>query len=160
MIRGKRQYLVGLAVALAVTICTQASAQVPQKEGEALGPVLPFTVEGYYKIKWGHFEEFLDLFKRNHWPVLQEGLRIGAILDVSVASPRFHASEDGRWDLRVTIVWRNPIVATSNDTAQLDTILQRLFPNREQYERDEKRRFELIQEHVDVPVFVRDTTDW
>ena len=30
------------------------------------GPDKPFVVEYYYKTKWGHAEEFLKLFKKNH----------------------------------------------------------------------------------------------
>ena len=31
----------------------------------------PFAVEYYYKARWGFAEEFLALFRKNHWPVLQ-----------------------------------------------------------------------------------------
>ena len=32
----------------------------------------PYTVEYYYKVQWGHQQEFLDLFLKNHYPLLQE----------------------------------------------------------------------------------------
>ena len=32
----------------------------------------PFVVEYYYKTKWGHADEFLKLFKKNHYPVLKK----------------------------------------------------------------------------------------
>jgi hypothetical protein len=35
----------------------------------------PFVVEYYYKAKWGHADEFLKLFKKNHYPAAQEGSR-------------------------------------------------------------------------------------
>ena len=28
----------------------------------------PYVIEYYYKAKWGHAEEFLALFKKNHIP--------------------------------------------------------------------------------------------
>ncbi len=28
----------------------------------------PFVIEYYYKAKWGHADEFLQLFKKNHYP--------------------------------------------------------------------------------------------
>ena len=37
----------------------------------------PYTVEYYYKVKWGHSEEFLTLFKKNHYPLLKKGVEIG-----------------------------------------------------------------------------------
>ena len=52
----------------------------------------PFTVEYYYKAKWGHADEFLALFKKNHYPVLKKEMEIGRILRVSMISPRLHAS--------------------------------------------------------------------
>src|SRR5208282_3168915 len=32
----------------------------------------PFVVEYYYKAKWGHADEFLQLFKKNHYPLLKK----------------------------------------------------------------------------------------
>jgi len=31
----------------------------------------PYVIEYYYKAKWGHAEEFIALFKKNHYPVLK-----------------------------------------------------------------------------------------
>ena len=28
-----------------------------------------FTIENYYKIKWGYAEEFIELWKVNHYPL-------------------------------------------------------------------------------------------
>ena len=36
----------------------------------AAGEGKPFVVEYYYKAKWGHADEFLRLFKKNHYPIL------------------------------------------------------------------------------------------
>ena len=32
----------------------------------------PFVVEYYYRAKWGHADEFLRLFKKNHYPLLKK----------------------------------------------------------------------------------------
>ncbi|MBI1738789.1 MAG: hypothetical protein HYR58_06025, partial [Acidobacteria bacterium] len=32
----------------------------------------PFVVEYYYKAKWGYADEFIRLFKKNHFPLLQK----------------------------------------------------------------------------------------
>ena len=37
----------------------------------------PYAVEYYYKVKWGHSEEFLTLFKKNHYPLLKKGVESG-----------------------------------------------------------------------------------
>ena len=32
----------------------------------------PYTIEYYYKVQWGHQQEFLQLFLKNHYPVLEK----------------------------------------------------------------------------------------
>lgn len=32
----------------------------------------PFTVEYYYKIKWGSANEFIELWKKNHYPMMKK----------------------------------------------------------------------------------------
>ena len=71
----------------------------------------PFVVDYYYKAQWGHAAEFIALFKKNHYPVLKKQMDLGRILQVTAAAPRYHATEDGRWDYRVTIVFKNGAAA-------------------------------------------------
>ena len=33
-----------------------------------------FTVENYYKVKWGHADEFISLWKVNHYPLLKKAI--------------------------------------------------------------------------------------
>ena len=35
-------------------------------------------VEYYYKVRWGHQEEFLALFAKNHLPILEKEKALGA----------------------------------------------------------------------------------
>ena len=37
----------------------------------------PVTIASYYRVHWGHTEEFLELFRRNHWPILRDQLESG-----------------------------------------------------------------------------------
>jgi len=62
----------------------------------------PFIVEYYYKARWGYADEFLRLFKKNHYPVLKKEIEIGRILQVTGTVPRYHWTEDARWDYRIT----------------------------------------------------------
>jgi hypothetical protein len=110
----------------------------------------PFVVEYYYKAKWGHAEEFIALFKKNHYPVLKKEMELGRILKVTAAAPRYHNTEDGRWDYRTTLVFKNAEVAHDNfDSAAL---IKQLYPDQETYKREEQRRFEILDGHWDVPV--------
>ena len=35
-----------------------------------------------------------------------------------------------------------------------------LYPDRETFEREEQRRFQLLEEHLDVPVIRDDLSEW
>ena len=45
--------------------------------------------------------------------------------------PRYHTTEDGRWDFRVTIVFKNATVA--NEPFDEDGIKKQLWPDQETY---------------------------
>jgi len=110
----------------------------------------PYVIEYYYKAKWGHADEFLTLFKKNHYPVLKKEMELGRMLKVTMAAPRYHATEDGRWDFRVTIVFKNAAIA--NDNFDSAALIKQLFPDQETYKKEEQRRFEILDSHSDVPI--------
>lgn len=117
---------------------------------QAPGTDKPFVVEYYYKARWGHADEFIRLFKKNHLPVLQKQMELGRILRVIAASPRYHGTEEGRWDYRITITWKN--VGVMDDEFDSETIKKQLFPDQETFKREEQRRFEILLAHWDLPV--------
>ena len=110
----------------------------------------PYKVEYYYKTKWGYAEEFIRLFKKNHYPILKKELEIGRLLQISATLPRFHATEDGRWDYRVTLVWKN--IAATDDGFDEAELSRQLFKDQETFKKDEQRRFDILLGHWDVPV--------
>jgi hypothetical protein len=110
----------------------------------------PFVVEYYYKAKWGHADEFITLFKKNHYPVLKKEMEMGRMLKVSVVAPVYHTTEDGRWDYRVTIAFKNAAVA--NDNFDSAALLKQLFPDQDTYKKEEQRRFEILEAHWDLPI--------
>src|SRR5215831_10160140 len=109
-----------------------------------------FVVEYYYKAKWGYADEFIQLFKKNHYPVLKKEKELGRILQISAVAPKYHTTEDGRWDYRVTIVWKN--VEIAHDGFDSQVIIKQLFPDQATYKSEEQRRFEILAGHWDVPV--------
>jgi hypothetical protein len=121
-----------------------------QSGGASEGNGQPFVIEYYYKAKWGHADEFLELFKKNHYPVLKKEMELGRMLKVSMAAPRYHTTEDGRWDFRVTIVFKNAAIA--NDDFDSAALIKQLYPDQETYKKEEQRRFEILDAHWDLPV--------
>ena len=128
---------------------TSLSAQSTAPKAAA-GADKPFVIEYYYKAKWGHADEFITLFKKNHLPVLKKEIEMGRILQVHVVQPRFHTTEDGRWDYRVTIVFKNAAIA--NDDFDATPIQKQLYPDQETFKREEQRRFEILEGHWDLPI--------
>jgi len=110
----------------------------------------PFVVEYYYKAKWGYADEFLQLFKKNHYPLLKKEVEMGRMLKVWMDQPRYHTTEDGRWDYRVTIVFKNSTVA--NEPFEEDALKKQLWPDQVTYAKEEQRRFEILVGHWDVPI--------
>jgi hypothetical protein len=110
----------------------------------------PYTVEYYYKTKWGHAEEFIRLFKKNHYPILKKQVELGRLLQVSATRPRLHGTEDGRWDYRVTLVWKS--IAATDDGFDESELSRQLFPDQDTFQKEEQRRFEILIGHWDLPV--------
>ena len=111
----------------------------------------PYTVEYYYKVQWGHQQEFLDLFLKNHYPLLQKIVTTGRMLSVKIEAPAYHTTEDGRWDYRVTIRFKNSTVATTTNPDE-EAMIKELWPDRAKYKQEEQRRFEILAAHWDLPV--------
>ena len=120
----------------------QASEVKPQDQ--------PFIVEYYYKAKWGYADEFIQLFKKNHYPIPKKQVELGRMLQVTAVRPRYHTTEEGRWDYRVTIVFKN--VAAATDSSGEEALIKQLYPDQPTYRREEQRRFEILIAHWDVPL--------
>jgi hypothetical protein len=137
--------LLGLAWPLGISMQARQTTSSPQSAKDKA-----FVVEYYYKAKWGHAEEFIALFKKNHYPVLKKEIELGRIIRVFATTPRYHTTEDGRWDFRTTIVFKNAEVA--NDNFDPAPLLKQLFPDQDSYKREEQHRFEILDAHWDLPI--------
>ena len=110
----------------------------------------PFIVECYYRARWGHADEFIRLYRKNHLPVLKSLIQKGRILKLSCVKPRYHGTEGGRWDYRVTIVYKDAAVA--HDPSVEEVVKKQLFPDQSTFKKEESRRFEVLSAHWDLPV--------
>jgi hypothetical protein len=109
-----------------------------------------FTIENYYKAKWGFADEFIDLWKTNHYPLLKKAIEKGDIISVTAEKPKLHSGEDTRWDFKVILVFKNEKLAFDpNLTKQYE---KQLYPDLEKLKKDEQHRFELLIAHWDVMV--------
>jgi hypothetical protein len=111
----------------------------------------PYTLEYYYKVQWGHQQEFLQLFLKNHYPLLQKIVESGRMISVKIEQPSNHMTEDARWDYRVTIRFKNSGLATTANPDE-ERLIQQLWPDQATYKREEQRRFEILLGHWDLPL--------
>jgi len=139
------------AVFAIVSLCALSRPLLPQGAPPQSSAGQPYTIEYYYKVQWGHQQEFLDLFLKNHWPLLKKIQSTGRIVALKIESPSYHTTEDGRWDYRVTIRYKDSTVATTSNPDEA-SFIRGLWPDQAAYKREEQRRFEILAAHWDLPV--------
>jgi hypothetical protein len=107
-----------------------------------------FTIESYYKVKWGFADEFIALWKANHYPLLKKAIEKGDIISVTASKPKYHSGEDTRWDFRVIIVFRTVVQAFDENLTE--PYKKQLYPDQENLKKAEQHRFELLISHWDI----------
>jgi hypothetical protein len=108
------------------------------------------TVWYFYRVKWGFQEEFVSLFAKNHLPILREQMKSGRMVDVRTFVPTYHGDGRADWTFAVVIVYKDTAAMTGpSDT---DAIIRRLYPDQAAFQREEQRRFEILDAHWDVPL--------
>lgn len=132
-----------ILIALAVAQAAPGSAQQPQQD--------EVRVAYFYKVRWGFQEEFERLFFKNHRPILAAQTKSdGRIRNVAVFRPQFHGDGRADWTFLVAITFANwAALQSSVDEA---TIARGIFSDMETWRREEKRRFEILDAHWDVPL--------
>jgi hypothetical protein len=133
------------AVVAAGVLSTLAlGAQAPSKQagGE------PKVTWYFYTVKWGLQDEFLDLFQRNHYPILKAREKAGQYTSVRTYVPEFHGDGRADWTFAVELVVPPGAPATPTD----GEIIAKLYPDRATFAKEEQRRFEILAAHWDVPL--------
>jgi len=137
-----------------MVVCLLASIAIPllgQGAPAQTSADQPYVMEYYYKVQWGHQQEFLQLFLKNHYPLLQRIVQSGRMLSVKIETPANHMTEDARWDYRVSIRFKNSTAATTANPDE-ESLIKQLWPDQATYKREEQRRFEILAAHWDLPV--------
>lgn len=132
--------------AIALILLTFSNSASAQKAN----PAEYFKIEDYYKIKWGYADEFIALWKKNHYPLLKKLLEKGDVISIEAETPRLHSSEESRWDLKVSVVFKTAQLGF--DYSIVDPYKLQLFPDQETYKKEEQRRWEIVLAHWDVTV--------
>ena len=143
-----------VALFLGITLLSLSLQSIAQKTpgaGSADGSTAEyFAVEDYYRVKWGHADEFIALWKANHYPLLKKAQEHGDVISIKAETPRLHSGEDTRWDFRVTVVFRTAALAF--DENLVAPYKKQLYPDLDALAKAEQHRFEILLAHWDVEV--------
>ncbi|MDC1435830.1 hypothetical protein N8303_01045 [Gammaproteobacteria bacterium] len=141
---------------------TQVGAQTPLEIEEALQNAQdqPWAVEVYYEIRDGHEQEFLDLYKKNHWPVLNAEIEDGSLISVEIHAQMFAPPGPHQWDFRVTQVFTNILYHHGLMDRKQEEIISRLYPDRELFDQQEAHRMQLVEYATILEGTRLSTTEW
>jgi hypothetical protein len=142
--------VIGLA-GLAGLAGGDASGRSPSQPAAGSG-VREVTTWYFYKVKWGHQDEFLDLFQRNHYPVLKARMQAGGYATIRTYVPRYHGDGRADWTFAVELVAREGATGVPSE----EEVVRKLYPDSAKFRREEQRRFEILDAHWDVPLTVVD----
>lgn len=140
---GGKNWMLAVLAVFSMTVSGMAQKGVSPQESY-------FAIESYYRVKWGHAEEFINLWKANHYPLLKKAMEKGDVISIKAEAPRFHSGEETRWDFRVTVVFKT--VALAFDEDLVTPYKKQLYPDLDALAKSEQHRFELLLAHWDVEV--------
>jgi hypothetical protein len=140
------------AVALGAGSAGDASALRPilQAPAAQAAGTAERTAWFFYRVKWGYQEEFVALFKKNHYPVLKAQKESGRLTAVRTFVPTYHGDGRADWTFAVAITYRDTAAMTGPSGE--DAIVKRLYPDQATFKKEEQRRFEILDAHWDVPL--------
>ena len=136
-----RLNLSSIAMVALAALGSGLAAQAPPASADS-HPV----VESYYKIAPGKADEWMELYRTQHLPILRQRQREGHILQIVIYRPFLHQGEPG-WDFKVILSYRD--FATLGDRAHFQAIERKLYPDWEAHQRAERRRWEITEKHWD-----------
>lgn len=138
---GRRLLMITAALALAGL---SLGAQAPARQGAGDPKVTWY----FYTVKWGFQDEFLDLFQRNHYPLLKAREKAGQYVSVRTFVPEFHGDGRADWTFAVELV----VPPNAPTTPTNEDFIAKMYPDRAKFNREEARRFEILVAHWDTPL--------
>ena len=133
---------------------TPLRAQAPAEQASARAER---TAWYFYRVKWGHQDEFVRLFQKNHYPVLKAQMKTGRITAVRTYVPTYHGDGRADWTFAVSITFRD--MAAMTGPSGEEQFIRSLYPDQVTFRKEEQRRFELLDAHWDVPLNELDMED-
>jgi hypothetical protein len=137
---------VSVALALGALVAGAGSIAAAQTVSSDASAPKEHTTWYFYTVKWGYQDEFLDLFQKNHYPILKAQLGT-TIKSIRTFVPQNHGDGRADWTFAVELTF------TGREGGPTDAELARkLFPDLRRFRQEEQRRFAILEAHWDVPL--------
>ena len=101
----------------------------------------------YYKLPPGRQDEWLALYKKYHYPIMQWEKEQGQVISETVYKRAAHHISPA-WDIAIIIVAPPPEKKKKPEKTRSE-LIRRLFPDLDDYVKGEKARWALTLEHWD-----------
>jgi hypothetical protein len=104
----------------------------------------------FYTVKWGKQDRFVDLFQRNHYPILraQVGTRLKS---ARTFVPTYHGDGRSDWTFVVELVYKDDQASITPWDGE-DAFIRKTWPDQAKFKAEEQERFDLLTAHWDVPL--------
>lgn len=107
----------------------------------AVAPGGPVTMAVYYKLPPGKKAEWLNLYKKYHYPVMNQFVKDGIIKSIHIYQRRLPAQSPA-WDYEVVLVWRD-WAAIEEGHVKEPGLIETMYPDSAAYMAADKQRFTL-----------------
>lgn len=146
MVKFAMRLSLGLAIVFLLAISGSRSASVSAQTptGYSGGPV---TSAAFYRIAPGHIDEWLALYKKYHYPIMQYEIKQGLVKSETMYKRGVHELTPA-WDFFVVIVYRDLDAEVQVEKERAE-VMKAVFPDKADFEAGDKKRWELTTEHWD-----------
>jgi hypothetical protein len=136
-------WLLFVLTALPFIFASTARAQATIGAGDGKNTV---SVD-FYKVPPGKQDEWLALYKKYHFPIMQYQKAHGQVISETVYTRAIHQVSPS-WDFAIVIV-APPAEKRPKAEYNRSQLIRKLFPDIEDYVKGEKARWSLTVEHWD-----------
>ena len=114
------------------------------------GACLDSYMTSYYKVKPGYYDEWMDLFKKWHLPVVEYDVKAKGLADYKFFAASGHAIEPD-FDFMGMYVFYGMPQSYDGQRLSRPALIEELFGDQmEEYITGERRRWELTEKHWDT----------
>jgi hypothetical protein len=105
------------------------------------------TAAAFYRIAAGRQDEWLALYKKYHYPIMQYEIKQGLVKSETMYKRGVHELSPA-WDFVAVVVYRDldAEVEVEKERAQ---VMKTVFPDKADFEAGDRKRWELTTEHWD-----------